>query len=149
MWYSNMPKFKHRYIVAWCHYAEMRFLAFFLIFFAAFPFVAQAQNNRDSDDDGEYERIVSEQDFVKRVVGKRLFYDSGAVIVFLADRSFGGGFSGSRVWGEWAWQDDRICHQINIGEKRYEAACKVPQIVKNRLRFIREDGSFYGVAKIR
>jgi len=97
----------------------------------------------------KYERIVTEEDFVKHVVGKTLIYDSGAVIIFLADRNFSGGFSGSTVWGEWVWREDRICHQINIGEKRYKVTCKVPQILKNRIRFIREDGSSYGVAKIR
>jgi len=107
---------------------------------------AVAQDTKDAD---EYERILTEEAFVEQVVGKRLFYDSGAVIVFLADRTFGGGFSGSRIWGEWVWREDRMCHQINIGEKRYKVECKVPQISKKKVRFIREDGSSYGVAKIK
>ena len=97
----------------------------------------------------DFERILTEEEFVKQVVGKTLVYDSGAVIIFLADRNFGGGFSGSTVWGEWVWREDRVCHQMNIGEKRYKVTCKVPQILKNRIRFIREDGSSYGVAKIK
>ncbi len=110
---------------------------------------AYAQSGSQRDHDDEYERIVTEEDFVERVVGKTLEYESGAVIIFLQDRSFGGGYSGSRVWGEWVWREDQLCHQMNIGEKRYKVACKIPQIMKKRLRFIREDGSFYGVAKIR
>ena len=110
---------------------------------------AHAQSSSERNLDDEYERIVSEEDFVERVVGKTLEYESGAVIIFLEDRSFGGGYSGSRVWGEWGWREDQLCHQMNIGEKRYKVACKIPQIMKKRLRFVREDGSFYGVAKIR
>lgn len=97
----------------------------------------------------DFERIMTEEDFIKQVVGKTLIYESGAVIIFLEDRSFTGGFSGSNVWGEWVWREDRVCHQMNIGEKRYKVACKVPQILKKTIRFIREDGSFYGLAKIR
>ena len=92
---------------------------------------------------------MTEEDFIKQVVGKTLVYESGAVIIFLEDKNFGGGFSGSTVWGEWVWREDRICHQMNNGEKRYKVTCKVPQILKKKVRFIREDGSFYGVAKIK
>jgi len=104
---------------------------------------------QDAKDPKEFERILTEEEFVKQVVGKRLFYESGAVVVFLADRTFGGGFSGSRIWGEWVWREDRMCHQFNIGEKRYKVECKVPQIAEKKIRFIREDGSSYGVAKIK
>jgi len=104
---------------------------------------------QDAKDPKEFERILTEEAFVKQVVGKRLFYESGAVVVFLDDRTFGGGFSGSRIWGEWVWREDRLCHQFNIGEKRYKVECKVPQIADKKLRFIREDGSSYGVAKIK
>ncbi len=110
------------------------------------PTLAFAQ---DAKDPKEFERILTEEAFVKQVVGKRLFYESGAVVVFLDDRTFGGGFSGSRIWGEWVWREDRLCHQFNIGEKRYKVECKVPQIADKKLRFIREDGSSYGVAKIK
>jgi len=99
--------------------------------------------------ENEFEKISTEEAFVERVVGKRLGYDSGAVVVFLEDRTFGGGFSGSPVWGEWVWRDEQLCHQMNIGEKRYKVACKIPEISEKRIRFIREDGSFYGLAKIR
>jgi len=122
-------------------------LCCFVLLLAATSVRAQDSGNRNFDE--EYERIVTEEDFVKRVVGKRLLYESGAAIVFLEDRSFGGGYSGSRVWGEWVWRDDQLCHQMNIGEKRYKVACKIPQIMKKRIRFVREDGSFYGDAKIR
>lgn len=96
-----------------------------------------------------FKRIMTEEDFVKEVVNKRLIYESGAVVMFLQDKTFGGDFSGSRVWGEWVWREDRICHQFNVGEKRYKVTCKVPQIAERRIRFIREDGSSYGIAKIR
>ncbi len=125
-------------------------LVLFSFFMTAAPApFAHAQSGSERDLDDEYERIVTEEDFVERIVGKTLEYESGAVIIFLEDRSFGGGYSGSRVWGEWVWREDQLCHQMNIGEKRYKVACKVPQIMKKRLRFVREDGSFYGVAKIR
>ena len=97
----------------------------------------------------EYKRILKEEDFLEKLIGKRLIYESGAVVIFLEDGTFGGSFSGSPVWGEWQWREDRICHQMNIGEKRYKVECKVPQIGKKRIRFIREDGSSYGIAKIR
>jgi len=104
---------------------------------------------QDAKRSKEFERILTEEEFVKQVVGKRLFYESGAVVVFLSDNTFGGGFSGSRIWGEWEWREDRMCHQFNIGEKRYKVECKVPQIGKKKIRFIREDGTSYGVAKIK
>jgi len=112
-------------------------------------FSVNAQDGGTRNFDDEYERIATEEDFVKRIVGRALEYDTGAVIIFLEDRTFGGGYSGSRVWGEWVWREDRLCHQMNIGEKRYKVACKIPEIMKKRIRFIREDGSFYGLAKIR
>ena len=125
----------------------MRISVGFLVIQALFLAPAFSQDTEKESE--EFERILTEEEFVKQVVGKRLFYDSGAVIVFLEDRTFGGGFSGSRVWGEWVWREDRMCHQINIGEKRYKVECKVPQIAKKKLRFIREDGSSYGIAKIK
>ncbi len=127
----------------------MRKLIAFLLLQTLVLAPAFAQESDRTKKKKEYERILTEEEFVKQVVGKRLFYDSGAVVVFLEDRTFGGGFSGSRVWGEWVWREDRLCHQMNIGEKRYKVECKVPQIAKKKIRFIREDGSSYGVAKIK
>lgn len=124
----------------------MRLLVGFSLSLLLFWASAFAQEAKESK---EFERILTEEEFVKQVVGKRLFYESGAVIMFVEDRTFGGGFSGSRIWGEWVWREDRMCHQINIGEKRYKVECKVPQIAENKIRFIREDGSSYGVAKIK
>ena len=97
----------------------------------------------------DFERIETEEAFVESVVAKRLEYESGAVVVFTPERTFDGGFSGSPIWGEWVWRDDTICHQINIGEKRYKVTCKIPQIADRKIRFLREDGSFYGEARIR
>lgn len=102
-----------------------------------------------AEDELKFKRIETEEDFVAAFVGKTLIYESGAVVLFLEDRTFGGSFSGSRIWGEWVWRDDQLCHQFNIGEKRYKVTCKLPEIAKNRARFIREDGSYYGIAKVR
>lgn len=124
----------------------MRTLIGLATLFSCISFGAISQDAKDAE---EFERIFKEEDFVEKVVGKRLFYESGAVVLFLEDRTFGGGFSGSRIWGEWVWREDRLCHQMNIGEKRYKVECKVPQIAEKKIRFIREDGSSYGIAKIK
>ena len=124
----------------------MRFLLGIAVIFSCVSLSALSQDAKESK---EFERILTEEEFVERVVGKRLFYESGAAVQFLEDRTLGGGFSGSRIWGEWVWREDRLCHQLNIGEKRYKVECKVPQIAERKIRFIREDGSSYGVAKIR
>jgi len=116
-----------------------------LISAPSFPLnVALAQDAKN-----KFQRIVTEENFVAEVVGRQLVYESGAIIIFLEDNTFAGGFSGSRVWGEWVWRDEQLCHQMNVGEKRYKVACKVPQIQDKKIRFIREDGSFYGLAKIK
>lgn len=109
---------------------------------------ANAATAQETKKNKEYERILTEEDFVKEVVGKSLSYDSGAVVIFLEDRTFGGGFSGSQIWGEWVWREDRLCHQFNVGEKRYKVTCKIPQLGDEKIRFIREDGSSYGIADI-
>lgn len=109
-----------------------------LLFLMAFP--ANADN---------FKTIETEEAFVEQIVDKRLEYQSGAVVIFQPERTFGGDFSGSPVWGEWVWRDDQLCHQINIGEKRYKVTCKLPQISGRKIRFLREDGSFYGEARIR
>jgi hypothetical protein len=97
----------------------------------------------------DFERIETEEEFFEKIVAKRLEYQSGAIVVFTPEGTFDGGFSGSPVWGEWVWRDDTICHQINIGEKRYKVTCKTPQILGKKVRFLREDGSSYGEARIR
>lgn len=97
----------------------------------------------------DFERIETEEEFFEKIVAKRLEYESGVVVIFTPERTFDGGFSGSPVWGEWVWRDDTLCHQINIGEKRYKVTCKIPQMAGKKVRFLREDGTFYGEARIR
>lgn len=116
-----------------------------LIAMASFPASMALSQATES----KFQRIVTEEDFVSKIVGKQLVYESGAIVIFLQDYTFGGGFSGSRVSGEWVWRDEQLCHQMNIGDKRYKVACKMPQIQDKRIRFIRDDGSFYGLAKIK
>lgn len=114
----------------------------------SFGFIGLISSNASAASAEDYKRLEKEEDFVEAVVGKQLIYDDGAVVIFLEDRTLGGAFSGSRIWGEWVWRDDRVCHQVNVGEKRYKVDCREPQVDGEKIRFLREDGSFYGVAKI-
>jgi len=76
-------------------------MRFFIGILSACLLISAPAFPQEKKDSKEFERILTEEEFVEKVVGKRLFYDSGAVVVFLEDRTFGGGFSGSRIWGEW------------------------------------------------
>ena len=96
-----------------------------------------------------FEPVEDEDAFVDRVVERRLQYERGGTVIFRADGTFGGAFAGSAVTGEWVWEEDRVCHKLSVGAKDYPRDCRMPQIEGRRIRFMREDGTTFGVATIR
>lgn len=108
--------------------------------------VASAQ-----DEDEEFKPIEKEGVFLSAVVGKRLVYENGAVVIFQKDGRMGGDFKGSIIDGIWKWDEDKkaVCHHLSVGRKKYEPTCRVPQVEGRKIRFLQEDGHFYGVARIR
>lgn len=100
--------------------------------------------------DEEFQSIEEEKDFIKRVVGKRLVYENGAVVIFREDGRMAGGFKGSVIDGIWEWREDQgVCHHLSIGRKKYKPSCRIPEIDGRKIRFVQEDGHIYGVARIR
>lgn len=98
----------------------------------------------------EFKPIEKEAAFRAKVVEKRLVYERGGTVVFLRDGTFAGDFAGSPVTGEWRWDDDnaRVCHQLSIGEKKYDRDCRVPEVDRRKIRFVQEDGHSFGIARI-
>ena len=101
------------------------------------------------DRDEGFQEVETAEAFAEAVVNRRLVYEDRGWVSFLETGRMTGDFAGSAVDGIWEWREGKVCHHLSVGRKKYDATCKTAEIDGRKIRFIREDGTSYGMARIR
>ena len=105
----------------------------------------------------DYERIVSKEDFLSRVVGKELVLiesgdeaGAGSVFIVNADGTISGAFWPSPASGTWEWRSGKYCSEVVVGDMRLPYACKEAWISGNYFRLpTRPDPTKFSYYEIR
>ena len=90
-----------------------------------------------------YEEVTDEQTFRAAVVERQLSWPGGFNVRFRADGVISGSFPAGELTGAWQWVDGHFCRSLKVGHRRIPRECLTIEIGDGRVRFRRENGSYF------